>query len=244
MILHEDSPELRDTIATACRVLAAKGLVDGLLGHVSARVSEDEVVVRCRGGEERGLGETEPSDIWRFKYDGEPVDAPDDYAPPNELPLHTELLRAKPEIGAVVHAHPRAALLCGLAGLTPRPIFGAYNIPAMRLAQDGIPVFDRPVLITRAELGREMVEAMGEKQACLLRGHGITVAAETVEQCTVLAVNFNDLLTVTVDLAYLGAHPPDVDERDMAELPDLGSDFNGRMAWQALVAEARAGSTA
>jgi hypothetical protein len=45
----------------------------------------------------------------------------------------------RPRAGAVVHAHPRAVLACGIAGLELRPVFGAYNIPAMRLAADGIP---------------------------------------------------------------------------------------------------------
>ena len=201
MIVHEDGLELRSTVATACRVLAARGLVDGVLGHVSARVADAELVVRCRGDEERGLGLSDPEEVWRFTLDGEPVDAPAGFSPPNELSLHTELLRARPEVGAVVHAHPPAALLVGLAGLEPRPVFGAYNIPAMRLALEGVPVYERSVLITRRELAMEMVEAMGGGHACLLR-----------------------------------AHPREVSAEDLAELPDLGSEFNDRLAWQAMVA--------
>jgi len=65
-------------------------------------------------------------------FAGEPIDLPLGYEAPKELAIHTELLRARPDLGAVVHAHPRSALLAGLAGLTARPVFGAYNIPAMR----------------------------------------------------------------------------------------------------------------
>jgi len=179
--------------------------------------------------------------VWRLDLDGRPVDLPADFSPPKELPIHTELLRARPDVGAVVHAHPPAALLCGLAQLPPRAVFGAFNIPAMRLALDGVPVYPRPVLITRAELAAEMLEAMGSRPVCLLYGHGITVAAETVERATVLAVNLNALLAVTVELARLGAQPPELDERDIAELPDLGSAFNDQFVWQAMVAELEAG---
>jgi ribulose-5-phosphate 4-epimerase/fuculose-1-phosphate aldolase len=237
VILHEDGPELRATIATACRVLAERGLVEGVLGHVSARVSETELVVRCRGEEERGVAHSDKGDIWRVTLDGEPVDLPPGYTPPKELPIHSELLRARPEIGSVVHAHPPAALLCGLAALRPRPVFGAFNIPAMRIALEGVPVYPRPVLITRADLAAEMLEAMGERPVCILYGHGITVAAETVEQATVMAVNLGVLLSVTVELARLGASPPDLEQRDLDELPDLGSAFNDRFAWQAMVAD-------
>jgi ribulose-5-phosphate 4-epimerase/fuculose-1-phosphate aldolase len=234
---HRDGPELRELVATACRVLAMRGLVNGVLGHVSARVAENELVVRCRGPAERGLRHTAASDVWRTTLDGEPLDMPDAYALPNELPIHTELLRARTDIGAVVHAHPWAALIGGLAGLEPRPVFGAYNIPALAVAAKGVPVYRRPVLVTHAELAREMVEAMAGSDVCLMLGHGVTVAATTVEQATVLAVNLNVVCEVTVALAQLGATPPDLDPEDLRELPDLGDSFNGDLAWQALVAE-------
>ena len=106
----------------------------------------------------------------------------------------------------------------------------------MRLALDGIPVYPRPILITRSELAREMVNVMGDRSVCLLLGHGITVAAESVEHATVLAVNLNELLAITVDIARLGARPPALSQRDVNELPDLGQSFNVGKAWQALVA--------
>ena len=62
---------LRDTVATACRVLAHEGLVEGILGHVSARVDGDRMLVRCRGPEERGLHATRPDDIRLVDFDGQ-----------------------------------------------------------------------------------------------------------------------------------------------------------------------------
>ena len=236
MTVHADTPELRARVATACRVLSARGLVDGVLGHVSARVGDAELVVRCRGPEEAGLARTTAGDVWRAGFDGDEVDLPSGHAVPNELPIHAELMRARPDVGAVVHGHPPAALLAGLAELPLRPVFGAYNIPAMRLAIEGVPVYSRPILLARAELAREMVAAMDGRDVCLLRGHGITTAARTVEQAVVLAVNLGVLLEVTVELARLGASPAKVEERDLAELPDLGLELNADMAWRALVA--------
>jgi ribulose-5-phosphate 4-epimerase/fuculose-1-phosphate aldolase len=137
----------------------------------------------------------------------------------------------------VVHAHPRSALLCGLAGLNVRPVFGAYNIPAMRLALRGVPIFPKTALVTRPELAREVVAAMAESDACLLLGHGVVVGGETVEQATVRTVDLDVLLDVTVRLKELGAEPEKLSAEDLAELPDLGSAFNDQLAWRALVAE-------
>jgi hypothetical protein len=58
-----------------------------------------------------------------------------------------------------------------------------------------------------------------------------------VEAATGAAVTFNELLAVTVELARLGAAPPDLSPEDLAELPNLGQAFNDGLAWRALVAE-------
>jgi 3,4-dihydroxyphthalate decarboxylase len=227
----------REKVATACRILGARRLVDGILGHVSKRVDGASILVRCRGPHERGVARTTAADIRLVDLDGTPLEAMDGWELPKELPIHTRLLAQRPAMAAVVHAHPPATLIAGLAGLELRAVFGAYNIPAMRLALDGVPVYDRPILITRDELADEMLAAMGDRRVCILRGHGITVAGESVEQATVTAVDLDELCTVTVRLAELGASPPVIGAGDLAELPDLGSSFNDTLRWQALAAD-------
>jgi ribulose-5-phosphate 4-epimerase/fuculose-1-phosphate aldolase len=228
---------LRETVALGCRILGARGLVDGVLGHVSARVGPDSLLVRCRGPRERGVARTEPDDIRLVDLDGNHLEASEGWQVPKELPIHTRVLATRPDVGAVVHAHPPSVLLCGLAELPLRPIFGAYNIPAMRLAAGGVPVYGRSVLIARAELADEMLAAMGDRPVCILRGHGTTVTGETVEQAVVRAVDLDELCRVTLELARLGVTAPEVPERDRAELPDLGGAFNDQLHWRALAAE-------
>ena len=154
----------REKVAIACRILGARRLVDGILGHVSARVDRRSILVRCRGPHERGVARTTAADIRHVDLDGTRSEAMDGWQVPKELPIHTRLLAQRPEMAAVVHAHPPAALIAGLAGLELRAVFGAYNIPAMRLALDGVPVYDRPILITRNELADEMLAAMGDRR--------------------------------------------------------------------------------
>jgi ribulose-5-phosphate 4-epimerase/fuculose-1-phosphate aldolase len=231
------SQTLRERIATGCRILAGQGLVSGVLGHISARAPDGSVLIRCRGPRERGVGRTTPADIRAIDLDGRPLENLEGWEPPKELWIHTELYRARPDVAAVVHAHPRAALLCGLAGLTPRPVVGSYNMPALRMARAGIPVYPRSILISRRELGEEMARAMDGSPTCLLRGHGITVTGASVEEATVAAVDLETLYAITLELARLGASPPPVPQRDLDELPDLGAWLNVRMAWDAMAAE-------
>jgi 3,4-dihydroxyphthalate decarboxylase len=231
--------ELREEIAEACRILAVEGLVDGILGHVSARVDDEHMLIRCRGPEERGLLFSTADDVRLVDFDGKGSDLTGGYAVANELPIHGETMRARPEVGAVVHAHPPAVLACGIAELPLRPVFGAFNIPAMRMAHDGVPVYPKSVLIRRPDLAKEMLAAMGDRPVCLLRGHGITVTGANVRQAVVRALNLNALATVTLAVASTGRTAADIPPEDIAELPDLGSAFNDDAVWRYHSAKAR-----
>jgi 3,4-dihydroxyphthalate decarboxylase len=231
--------EGRELVAQACRVLAHRGLVEGVLGHVSLRCG-DAMLLRCRGPQERGLRFTEPRDIHLLGLDGVPRESMGGWTPPNEWPIHGEILRRRPDVGCVVHAHPPAALIAGLAELPLRPVIGSFNISALHLALEGISVYPRSILITRAELAREVDEAMGDRSACIMRGHGVTVIGGTAAQAVVRASNLDVLTQVARDLALLGVEPPEVPAEDLAELPDLGSAFQDEMVWRAMAAAAEA----
>jgi ribulose-5-phosphate 4-epimerase/fuculose-1-phosphate aldolase len=223
------------TVALACRILAQHGLAEDVLGHVSVRTAADRMLVRCRGPRERGLLFTTPQDVREVRLDGA-GELGGEYKVPNELPIHGEVLRARPEVAAVVHVHPPSVVAADLAGLPLRPIIGAYNIPALRMAHEGIPVYPRAVLIRRAELGAEMVEAMGGKPVCVLRGHGIVATGATVEQAVVRALNIDALARLTLRLGAAVWDVPDLPAEDLAELPDLGAGFNDGQVWRHHVA--------
>ena len=50
-----------------------------------------------------------------------------------------------------------------------------------------------------------MIEIMGEKPICLMKGHGITVIGKTIEEATVRALNFNTLARATLQVAQTAA---------------------------------------
>jgi ribulose-5-phosphate 4-epimerase/fuculose-1-phosphate aldolase len=226
---------LRTEIADACRVLAARGLADGILGHISLRIDDSMLLVRCRGPRERGLAFTVSDDVRLVDLDGAPA-APGElaggYTVPNELPLHTEVLRARPEVRAVVHAHPPAVVAADLAGLAVRPIVGAFDIPGMRLAAGGVPVYPRGVLVRNRRLAQEMVNALGDRPVVVLRAHGLTSAAGSVEQAVLQAISVDTLSRLALDIASAGGSLVDLPDEDVAELPDLGGSFNTDTAWR------------
>jgi ribulose-5-phosphate 4-epimerase/fuculose-1-phosphate aldolase len=229
--------ELRRLVAQACRILALQGLAEDVLGHVSARAGPEETLVRSRGPAERGSLLTTPADVHVVRLDGEPPTGPAEgyalaqgCAVPAELPIHTELLRRRPEVQAIAHAHPPSVMTADLAGLELRPVVGAYNIPAMQQALAGIPVHLRAVLIHRTELASEMAAVMGEAQACALRGYGVTTARAAIAEAVIRALNLESLARVTLGAA--GHRPADLPTADVAELPDLGRTLNEHNLWQ------------
>ncbi|PXY36188.1 class II aldolase/adducin family protein [Prauserella flavalba] len=232
---------LRTLLADACRVLAARGLADGILGHVSLRVDVGRMLVRCRGPEERGLAFTTDADIRLVDLSGEPGAAGEldgGYSPPNELPLHAEVLRRRSDVDAVVHAHPPAVVAADLAGIAIRPIVGAFDIPGTRLAAGGVPVYLRGVLVRDRRLAGEMVAAMGERPVVVLRGHGLTSAAASVEQAVLQSVGVDRLATLSLRVVGAGGTLTDLPAADLAELPDLGAAFNTATAWRHELARA------
>jgi ribulose-5-phosphate 4-epimerase/fuculose-1-phosphate aldolase len=204
---------LRRKVALACRVLAQQGLVRDITGHVSARIpGTPEMLIRCRGADEYGLAFTTARQVRRLAFDGGGPGLGRRHIAPLELPIHGEIYRAMPDAGAVVHAHPVATLLCGLAGVELRPLFGAFDPYALEVALAGVRVYPRAVLIDRPALGAELVEALAGGNVCLMRGHGITVVGETVEQATIRAIKVEALARVAWELA--GHEVPAIPEGD------------------------------
>ncbi|MGV0625229.1 class II aldolase/adducin family protein [Mycolicibacter minnesotensis] len=238
----EELAPLRAKVAQACRVAAARGLVDGILGHISLRIDEDHLLIRCRSESDDGVAFTRPDDIRLIGFDGTAGGAGelDGYRVPNELPIHVETLLAHPEHRAVAHLHPPAVVAADLAGITIEPIYGAFDIPGAWLARQGVPVYPRAVLIRTPELGKEMVAAMRGRPVVICRGHGITSAAATVPQAVLQAISLDQLATMSLRVRAAGGTLRPIDESDWADLPDLGPAFTADATWRHEIARLEA----
>jgi ribulose-5-phosphate 4-epimerase/fuculose-1-phosphate aldolase len=232
----------RAAVAQGCRVAAARGLVDGILGHLSLRIDDDHLLIRCRSDTDAGVAFTRASDIRLIGFDGSAGSDGelDGYRVPNELPIHVETMLADPRHRAVAHLHPPAVVAADLAGISIRPIYGAYDIPGARLARDGVPVYERAVLIRNSALGKEMVAAMRGRPVVICRGHGITSAAHTVPQAVLQAISLDALARMSLRVRSAGGALTDIDDSDWHDLPDLGPAFTAEAAWRHEVARLRA----
>lgn len=194
----------REAVAAAGRRLAAEGLVRGGAGNVSA-CARKLVAVTPAGA---ALENLRADEIAVTDLDGAAVEGP--FEPTSELALHLALHRRRGD-GAVVHSHPpvATALSCVLDEV---PVVH-YE---MALLGGAVRVAPYARFATRA-LADGVLEALEERRAALLSGHGAVVHAASVEEAVELTVLLEWACTVYWRAAAVGA-PRTLGEAEVAEV--------------------------
>jgi ribulose-5-phosphate 4-epimerase/fuculose-1-phosphate aldolase len=237
----EPAGDLREHIAEACRVMAAYGLTENILGHVSARSAPGEILIRCRGPMEAGLAYTVAEDVHAVPLSGSRDLGR--WRPPVELPIHTEIIRRQRDVSAVAHSHPPAIVTFSLLNRPLLPLYGAYDIPGARLAARGVPMWPRAALIATDRLAGDMADVLGNGSAVILRGHGLVTVgygspAAAVAQAVLTALALDALARHTLALLSAGGSPTAISDDDLATLPDLGAELNIDSMWRHVVRSA------
>ena len=159
-------------MALCCRQLAAGGLLAGRDGNVSVRLGPDRVLVTPSGLIKALVtaGDMVEVDLAGRKRRGR-------RNPTSELDLHLRILTHRPDVGAVVHAHPPAATGFAVAGeeipanLLPELIFLVGRVPIVPYGTPG----------TR-ELGDRVEPYLAEHDGLLLANHGAVTMGRTLDQ--------------------------------------------------------------
>ncbi|HVR78407.1 MAG TPA: class II aldolase/adducin family protein [Acidimicrobiia bacterium] len=180
-LMRNDDKDPRHLVALGCRVLGAADLGDLIWGHLSLRDPEGRGV--WIKGATLGFEEVGPDDVLLLSWDGEVLRGSGRRHA--EYSIHTEVMRARPDVSAVVHAHAPHAVALASTGLPLRPISHEATLfvpPDMaRFTKTGD-------LILTPELGAEVAAALGDRNALLLRHHGVVVAGATVEETVVSTI--------------------------------------------------------
>ncbi|MCX7623675.1 MAG: class II aldolase/adducin family protein [Thermomicrobium sp.] len=223
----------RELVALGCRVLALEGQDDYIWGHVSARDPEGRGVWMKASG--LGFEEITPADVLLVGWDGSVLAGSGRQH--SEYPIHTELMRARPDIGAVVHTHPVHALAFASLGVPLRPIsheavmFVPPDVPRFALTGD---------LITTPELGQALAAALGDRPAIFLVDHGIVTVGPDVPTAVFRALLLEH--ACRKQLLAMAAGGPRVwssDEEALAKREHCYSPAQVRAAWELLLRRVR-----
>lgn len=163
--------DVRATLAVATRMLVDAGILN-YSGHLSTRgPGEGQLYIQPVDDSRAAL---RPDRVLLVSFDAEVVEGEGE--PPSELAIHTEVYRARPDVGAVAHFHHDPTTMFTV-------VEGAAVVPVKNHAArwaDGVPVHPDPSHISTPEQGRALAATLGGASAALLRGHGEVVVAEDV----------------------------------------------------------------
>jgi ribulose-5-phosphate 4-epimerase/fuculose-1-phosphate aldolase len=189
---------LAGEVAACTRLLVMEGLLD-YSGHVSARLPGRDALLIQPGAQSRA--ELSPDDVLVVGFDGTVLQGRGQ--PPSELAIHVEILKARPDVQAVLHCHMEAAIAFTLmAGVALRPM----RARAVRW-ESGIPTHPDPSHIKHAEQGRTLAQTLGPHHAALMRAHGVTLVAESVPALLVDAVHFDENARALLQVLRAGQTP-------------------------------------
>ncbi|HEY6925142.1 MAG TPA: class II aldolase/adducin family protein [Steroidobacteraceae bacterium] len=174
--------ELREALVGACRGLTRRGLTYGTSGNISVRRDADSFFISPTGSAYEDLEEV---DVPLLRFDGRWFGR---RRPSSEWRFHRDLLRARADVGAVVHTHSRYATALACTGR-------------------GIPAFHYMVAVTgdieircapyhtfgSQELSDAVLATIRGGKACLLGNHGVIAMGATVAAALDLAGEVENL---------------------------------------------------
>ena len=193
--------DLRAAIVDTCRRMARAGLNQGTSGNVSVRHGEGFLVTPSSLPPEAMT----PEDIVEMAWDGTHAGR----RPSSEWRFHRDILRARPEVDAVVHCHSIYAttLACHHKAIP------AFHY--MVAVAGGSTIRCAPYATFGTQgLSDAAVEALEGRLACLLGQHGQIALGRTLDQALRMAAEVETLSRLYVQALTLG-EPPVLSDEEM-----------------------------
>jgi L-fuculose-phosphate aldolase len=155
--------DLRAAIVAQCRAISAAGLSPGSTGNISARFG-DALIITPSAVPYEAL---RPELLTTMPLNGEYGAWSGPLKPSTEWRFHLDIMRARADVGAIVHSHPP---YCTALATLNRPILAAHYM----IADFGGPTIEctRYAPFGTKELSDLAVAGLGQRHAVLLGNHG------------------------------------------------------------------------
>jgi L-ribulose-5-phosphate 4-epimerase len=195
--------------ATVTRMLEAEGILD-YSGHVSTRIPGKDAFVIQIGSSSRA--EVTPESMLVCDFNGKVLEG--DGQPPSELPIHIEILKARPDVQSVLHSHMELAIAFTM-------MEGIQLVPMRARAtrwKSGIPTDPDPSHIKLPEQGRALAKTLGPHHAALMRAHGLVLVAESTQALFIDAVHFKENAAAQMQALQAGAKPLPLTDAEIEQI--------------------------
>jgi L-fuculose-phosphate aldolase len=198
-----DEADLRTRMLLVCRQMNASGINQGTSGNLSARIGPKSLLITPSGLPYESLTE---DGLALLEFDGQWIGPS---RPSSEWRIHRDILAARSEVGAVLHAHSThcTALACLGLGI---PAF--HYMVAVAGGQD-IRCAPYATFGTQS-LSDHALAALDGRKACLLANHGLLALGATPEKALALAIEVETLAQMYILARGLG-EPTILDAAEM-----------------------------
>lgn len=176
--------ELRKSLITACRQMNQLGINQGTSGNISLRHGDMMLISPSAIPYEQ----IQPEMIAAMPIEGEYGAWTGPMRPSTEWRFHLDVMRARPEVNAIVHSHPTYATALAI---THRNIEACHYMVA---AFGGVDIRCAPYATfgTKA-LSVHALKALEDRMGCLLANHGMIVLGENLEKAMWRAVELETI---------------------------------------------------
>jgi L-fuculose-phosphate aldolase len=170
-----EEKNLRQEIVAACLAMSRDGINQGTSGNISVRWKSG-LLITPSGIAYEALT---PGDIVFMNMDGNYEHL---LPPSSEWRFHRDILRARENVNAVVHAHPvyaTAFAMCGMELPAVHYMIAAAGGPTIRCA--------RYATFGTEELSNAVLEALAERNCALMSNHGMVATGHSLSEAMWLA---------------------------------------------------------
>jgi ribulose-5-phosphate 4-epimerase/fuculose-1-phosphate aldolase len=204
------SDTLIEKMIDAGRILDMEGHGDHIFGHVTVRLPGDAGRFYMKSTT-CGFDEMTPDNIVTVDIEGNKVAGGPEV--PGEVIIHSEILRARPEMNSVVHTHAEHAVAFSSLGRKLLPVGHEGSNFVL-----GLPVFAETTdLILTQALGGSVAKCLDEHQALLLRNHGLVTCGRSIEEAIFFALSLEKACRVQL-LAEAAGGPRLVTDYEEAKI--------------------------
>lgn len=222
--LSNSEAALRRDVTACTRMLVHENIL-GYSGHISARLPGRDALMIQPGALSRS--ELDPDKLVIVDFDGKVLAGKENGKPPSEVFIHTEIMKARPDVNAIAHFHPETATLFTLVDDVP---FGPVKNHAARWI-DGTPTHNDPSHIDTPQSGKALADTLAGYQAALIRAHGAVVVAEDVRALFVDCVHFEENAQALYRAAAIGRVNPLTKQEAEAFMHSFDRPWHSQKLW-------------
>jgi L-fuculose-phosphate aldolase len=208
---------LRAGIVAQCRALNASGLNQGSAGNISARLGEAMLITPSA----IPYDAMRPEMIATMPLNGEYGAWSGPLKPSTEWRFHLDILRARPDVGAIAHCHPPYGTALAMLH---KPILAAHYM----IALFGGPIVEctKYAPYGTKELSDLAIAGLADRHAVLLGNHGVIATGATLESAMHRAIELEALARMYY-LAIAIGRPAILSDEEIARIVERFRSYGG-----------------